>query len=198
MKLSFQIASDLKVYLDEINIRTNKLMEPFVDEIKTTVVNIFESNINGMGINEAIEVMARNIFVDPNKLFDEINKYLVSNCGPKNRIIELFTQEINYYLFKDYSFDLQAYDKSFQSLRHTINTTFENQKSTLFNDIKLQSTKVNLNIMTELYNIIDVGYNDLKAKIKALSIFENYQFLDHVIYLDNIVEEALNEKKTDL
>ena len=89
--LSFQIASDLKVYLDEINIRTNKLMEPFVDEIKTTVVNIFESNINGMGINEAIEVMARNIFVDPNKLFDDINKYLVSNCGPKNKIIELFT-----------------------------------------------------------------------------------------------------------
>ena len=52
--------------------------------------------------------------------------------------------------------------------------------------------------MTELYNIIDVGYNDLKAKIKALSIFENYQFLDHVMYLDSIIEEALNEKKAEL
>ena len=196
--LSFQIASDLKIYLEEISARTNQLMEPYITAIKTTIIKIFEENINGLGIEEAIEIMARNIFVDPNSLFDEINKYLVSNCGPKNRIIELFTQEINYYLFKGYTFDPKAYDESFASLKETINGTFEEQKETLFNDITLQYSKVNLNIITELYNIIDSGYNDLNAKIKALSIFENYQFLDHVIYLDSIIEEALNKKKAEL
>jgi len=67
--LSFQIASDLKIYLEEISARTNELMQPFIEAINTTIINTFEKNINGMGIEEAIEIMARNIFIDPNKFF---------------------------------------------------------------------------------------------------------------------------------
>ena len=47
-------------------------------------------------------------------------------------------------------------------------------------------------------NITDDAYNNLKDKINILSIFQNFQFLDHEFDFNNVINDALNEVSNNL
>ena len=193
--LSFHIAADFKRYLGEIRIETDKQMLPFVEKIKRDITNSYEENINLKGIEEAIKNMALKIFVDPSSLQNELNKYMKAIYGTKNKIIELFKKEIDYYNFGDYILDIQGYNQSYNNLRKEIDDYFNEQKENLFKDLEL-SKDLKLKILTELYNIIDFGYENLKGVVESINF--DFQFLDHNYNSKTIFEEALNEKREQL
>ena len=194
---SFDIAADFKNYLFEIKEETDIQMQPFIDEIKNDIIQTFKNQLNIKGINESIEIIALKVFSSPNSLKNELKSYLKMICGPKLKIMDLFTKEIEYYSFKGYSLDLVSYETNYKELKEEIEQFYKTFSDTLFNKLILEESLKNQ--LKEAYrNITDDAYNNLKDKINILSIFQNFQFLDHEYDFNNVVNDALNEVSNNL
>ena len=195
---SFEIASDLKNYLYLIRIETDKIMDNYVQQIKNNIKNIFKEKLNINGIDSSIKKIALQIFSEPSSLMNDLKKYLESICGPKNKIIDLFTEEKRYYFYKNgYMFNYEYYDNNFKQLKNEIENNYNLFIQELFSDIKgnlLLKNKIN----DEYDNIINDAYNNLKDKISVLSKIQNFQFLDHEYNFDTIINDALTEISNDL
>ena len=194
---SFDIAADFKNYLFEIKEETDIQMQPFIDEIKNDIIQTFKNQLNIKGINESIEIVALKVFSSPNSLKNELKSYLKMICGPKLKIMDLFTKEIEYYSFKGYSLDLVSYETNYKELKEEIEQFYKTFSDTLFNKLILEESLKNQ--LKEAYrNITDDAYNNLKDKINILSIFQNFQFLDHEYDFNKVVNDALNEVSNNL
>ena len=192
----FQIVAQFKIYLDIIREETDRQMEAFVTQIKLDITNAYRNNINLKGIEEAIKNLALKVFVNPENLKEELKLYVNAICGPINKIINIFTEEIKYYTFETHLLDMTAYQNSYTELVNELNKYYEEQEEKFLANLKLNDITY-INLMTEFYSIIDSGYENLKEIVKSIGSFE-FQFLDHKYTFINLVEEALNEERDKL
>ena len=192
----FQIVAEFSIYLDAIREETDTYMDAFVNQIKLDIINAFETNININGIEEAIQNLALKVFVNPEDLEEKLKLYVNAMCGPINKIIGNFTEEIKYYTFEKHSLDLTAYQNSYNNLVSELNEYYESEENQFLKDLKLKDITY-INLMTEFYSIIDSGYENLKEIVKSIGSFE-FQFLDHNYTFTKLVEEALNDKRDQL
>ena len=195
---SFDIASDLKNYLYLIRQKTDELMDPYIEKTKNDIKNIFNEKLNMKGINASITNIALKIFSKPSSLMNDLKKYLESICGPKNKIIDLFTEEKKYYYYKNgYMFNYKSYDDNFKQLKNEIENNYNLFIQDILSNIKGNSILKN-KIKDEYNNIINDAYNNLKDKINIISTFQNFKFLDHEYIFDTFINDALTEISNDL
>jgi len=187
----FQIVAEFRVYLDAIREETNKQMEGFANQIKVDIINAYKENINNKGIEEAIKNLALKVFVNPENLKEKLRLYMDAICGPINKIINIFTEEIKYYTFEKHSLDITAYEASYAQLVSELDYYYNDKENKLLDNFKLKDITY-INLMAEFYLIIDSGYENLKEIVKSIGSFE-FQFLDHKYTFNTLVEEALNE-----
>ena len=194
---SFDIAADLKNYLSKIKDKTDVHMQPFIDIILTNIIQTFRNQLNYNGIHENIENLALKVFSNPANLKNRLKQYLKTISGPKLKIIDLFTNEIEYYNYKGFSLDLVSYENNYKQLKGEIENLYKQFKDIIFTNLTVDSylKEEAENIYN---NIIDEAYDILKDKISALSTFQNFQFLDSEYQFSYIVEEALNQEINNL
>ena len=153
------LISQILEFLYELNQETKNLMDQYTIGIIAPIKNVFTKLINIEGLNEVIEIIAKNIFIDPKDYQNRLKALVVGHCGIINNIPYYFDQEIIYHQEKSkgrYFFNATAYDQDYRKLKDEIRLKYIEDREKFLNDNQ-EETKIYVpeQLMNELFKVID-------------------------------------------
>ena len=181
-------------------------MDQYTIGIIAEIKIVFSKLINIEGLNQVIETIAKNIFIDPKDYQNRLKALVVGHCGIINNISYYFDQEIIYHQEKSkgrYFFNATAYDQDYKKVLNEIELQYKEDREKFLNDTQ-EETKIYVpaHLMNELFKVIDYAideaYDRITEKLAVIANITEFEFLDMTYSLLDTFKDALEEVRNSV
>jgi hypothetical protein len=188
-----EIITDINTFLSELNVNTTKYINTTLITLKTDIKTYFESGL--LGIESKIKDIAREIFINPQVLIEELYDYIYYACGPASKIMLAFNQEIEFHKLmaqNRYTFNHEQYNSDYNQMKIELNNLVNEQKQLLFNNLKVSELLIT-ELKKRVIDFINESFQIISQKVNSLTTLTKFEFLNMEFSIKDIISDALTE-----